>query len=60
MFAADMGRCWGERFGVCGRPLGKHASRAFIPAAAVVWPEKRGSCLPRLKDRVLTRLLSVL
>jgi len=29
----------GYRSGVCGRPLGKRASRAFIPAT-VVWPER--------------------
>ena len=29
----------GYRFGVCGRPLGKRASRAFIPAT-VLWPER--------------------
>src|ERR1035437_2051843 len=56
MFAADIGRCWGVEVRRL-RPLRKRASRAFMPAA-VLWPE-RGSCLPRLKDRLLSRLLSV-
>jgi hypothetical protein len=56
MFAANVGRCWGVEVRR-GRPLGKRASLAFTPAA-VLWPE-RGSCLPRFKDRVLSRLLSV-